>query len=62
LKDKGVIVYTVTFTSGINENTKGFYRRCASSEDQYYDAPTQEELISVFEEISRELSNIYISG
>lgn len=61
LKDRGVLVYTVTFTSGINDDTKGYYRRCATTEDQYYDAPTQEELLAVFGEISRELSNIYIS-
>lgn len=61
MKDQGIIIYTVTFTSNINENTKGYYRRCASSEDQYYDAPTQEELIEVFETISRELSNLHIT-
>ncbi|MCC7304796.1 MAG: pilus assembly protein [Alphaproteobacteria bacterium] len=62
LKEKGVLIYTVTFTSAINDTTKDYYRNCATSEDQYYDAPTQEELIDVFEQISRELSNIYISG
>ncbi|MCF8495403.1 MAG: pilus assembly protein [Alphaproteobacteria bacterium] len=62
LKEKGVLIYTVTFSSGINSTTKGYYERCASSEDQYFDAPTQEELIRVFEQISRELSNLHISG
>lgn len=61
LKEQDVLVYTVTFYSNISESTKAYYRDCASSPDHYYDAPTQEELISVFEEISRELSNIYIS-
>ncbi len=60
LKEKGVIIYTVTFTSNINDTTKGYYERCATSPDQHYDAPTQEELISVFETISRELSNLHI--
>lgn len=62
LKDQGVTVYTVTFTSGINDTTKGYYRRCATSEDQYYDAPSQEDLIDVFETISRELSNLHIKS
>lgn len=62
LKDQGVTIYTVTFTSGINEDTKGYYERCASSLDQYHDAPTQEKLIEVFETISRELSNLHIKG
>ena len=62
IKEHGVTIYTVTFTSGINENTKDYYRECASSEDQYFDAPTQEELIDVFETIARELSNLHIKG
>ncbi|MCB1592131.1 MAG: pilus assembly protein [Alphaproteobacteria bacterium] len=62
LKDQGVQVYTITFTSGISESTKDYFRECASSEDQYFDAPTQEELIDVFETIARELSNLHIKG
>lgn len=62
LKEQGVTIYTVTFASGINDTTKGYYRRCASSEDQYFDAPSQEDLINVFEQISRELSNLHIKS
>ena len=62
LKDKGVTVYTVTFTSGINDSTKDYYRNCASSPDQYFDAPSQQELIDAFEQIARELSNLHIKG
>lgn len=56
-----ITIYTVTFASGVDETTKEFYRDCASSEDQYYDAPDQSDLITVFETIGRELSNIHIS-
>ncbi len=62
LKDENVIIYTVTFAGGVNENTKDFYRNCATSEDQYFDAPSQEDLIDVFETISRELSNLHIKS
>lgn len=62
LKDKGVTVYTVTFTSNINNATKGFYRNCATSEDHYFDAPSQAELIDAFERIARELSNLHITN
>jgi len=69
MKEQGIIVYTVTFNDEdedgdpvIRENTRDYYRNCASSPDQYYDAPTQEELIDVFEQISRELSNLHITG
>ncbi len=60
LKSKGVIIYTVTFYYSVNEATKDLYRQCATSEDYYYDAPDQEDLIESFETISRELSNLYI--
>lgn len=60
MKEQGIIIYTVTFASGISDTTKGYYERCASSPDQYYDAPSQEELVEVFETISRELSNLHI--
>ncbi len=60
LKARDVIIYTVTFSSGVSENTKDFYRRCATSEGQYFDAPSQSDLIEVFEHISRELANLHI--
>ncbi len=60
LKAQNVLIYTVTFYSNISDTTKGYYRSCATSEDQYYDAPSQDDLISVFEKISRELSQIHI--
>ncbi|MGH1376204.1 MAG: pilus assembly protein TadG-related protein [Alphaproteobacteria bacterium] len=62
LKEKGAIIYTVTFYSNVNENTKDYYRDCATSEDYYHEAPTQDDLIDVFETISRELSNLHIKG
>ncbi len=62
LKEKGVIIYTVTFYSNVSESTKGFYRDCATSEDYYHDAPSQDDLVDVFETISRELSNLHIKN
>ncbi len=61
MKDMDISVYTITFDSGVDANTKDFFRRCATTPDQYYDAPTQQQLISTFEQISRELSNLHIS-
>lgn len=61
MKDKNITLYTITFASGVNETTKEFYKDCASSPDQYFDAPTQSDLVEVFETIGRELSNIHIS-
>lgn len=61
LKEQGVRVYTVTFTSGISQNTKNYYRNCATDESYYHDAPDQEELERVFREISNELANLHIT-
>ena len=62
MKNDGITVYTVTFTSGINETTRAYFRNCASEESKYYNAPSQEDLIDAFEAISRELSNIHIKS
>ena len=62
LKEEGAIIYTVTFFSNINEATRQFYRECATSEEShFFDAPNQEDLIEVFETISRELSQLHIT-
>jgi Flp pilus assembly protein TadG len=60
MKDEGILVYTVTFESGVDDDTKEFYSDCATTPAQYHDAPSQEDLVAVFEQISRELSNLYI--
>ena len=62
LKDKGVIIYTVTFYSNISESTKDYYRECATADSYYHDAPSQDDLVNVFETISRELSNLHIKN
>lgn len=59
-EDENALIYTVTFTSGINDTTKGYYRRCASDENKYYDAPSKDDLRAAFEQIARELSNLRI--
>jgi hypothetical protein len=60
MKNNGITIYTVTFSSGINQTTKNFYRNCASDVNKWIDAPTQADLVAAFEQISRELSNIHI--
>lgn len=60
MKAQGIKVYTITFTSAINDTTKGYFRDCATNPSNYYDAPTQEELIDTFQRIAAELSNLYV--
>lgn len=62
MKDNGITIYTITFTSGINNATKNFFRNCASAPDKFFDAPQQSDLLDAFEDIARELSNIHISS
>lgn len=59
-KADGAIIYTITFAGGVDEDTKDYYRDCATNEDQYHHAPSQEDLVEVFEQISRELSQLHI--
>ncbi len=61
LREEGVLVYTITFTSGVNATTRGYYERCATQPSNYYNAPSQADLIQAFERISTELANIHIS-
>ncbi len=59
LKEQDVIIYTITFYSNIDDTTKEYYEECATP-GKHFDAPTQEQLVQVFEQISRELSNLHI--
>ncbi len=60
MKEQGITIYTVTFTSSLNSTTKQYYKECATDESKYFDAPGQADLIKAFETISRELSNIHL--
>ena len=61
MKAEGIHIYTITFQSGINDDTKDYYRRCASNETMYYDAPSDADLIAAFENIADQLSRLHIS-
>lgn len=61
-KDDGILIYTITFTSGVDESTKDFYRACATDATYYYDAPTQAELENVFEDIAYALAKLHIKN
>lgn len=62
MKAQDILIYTVTFYSNIDDDTKEFYRQCATDPTKYYDAPSQDDLVDVFEKISRELSKLHIKG
>lgn len=61
MKEQGIHIYTITFQSGINDDTKEYYRNCASNESMYYDAPSDADLVTAFETIADQLSRLHIS-
>lgn len=61
MKVKKIVIYTVTFTSGIDVSTKNIYKTCASDPGKYFDSPSQADLKSAFRAIANELSNLRVS-
>ncbi|MCM2344173.1 MAG: pilus assembly protein [Alphaproteobacteria bacterium] len=62
---RNVIIYTITFdhtTSDITEETKEIYRQCATDADHYFDAPSQAQLVTTFEQISGALANLHLKN
>jgi Flp pilus assembly protein TadG len=60
MKASGILIYTVTFDDGVDDDTKDLFRDCATTPANYNDAPSQADLEEVFEKIARELSNLHI--
>lgn len=60
MKADNILLYAVTFDDGVDRDTKDLFRDCATTPSNYHDAPTQDDLEDVFEQIARELSNLYI--
>jgi hypothetical protein len=61
MKAAGITVYTITFQSNISENTRTIFRNCASSTDKYFNAPSNASLITAFETIANQLSQLHIA-
>jgi Flp pilus assembly protein TadG len=59
-KDAGIAVYTITFQSGISNATRDLFRQCASDPSKYFNAPSNQDLISAFENIANQLSQLHI--
>src|SRR5690606_28408769 len=60
MKAESITLYTVTFQSGISNNTKDLFRACASQEEMYFDAPSNQDLIAACENIANQLSQLHI--
>jgi len=61
MKAEGIIIYTITFQSGVDESTKDYYRNCATNTSFYEHAPNDAELQAIFDKIANQLSKLHIS-
>lgn len=61
LKEKDVLLYTITFESGVSNYTKSLFENCATQPSMWYHAPSKEKLIEVYQTIAKELSNLHLS-
>ncbi len=61
LREEKIIVYTITFESGVSQATKNLFAECATTPAMAYNAPTGAELQQVYQKIARELSNMHLS-
>ncbi len=61
LRDKKVLVYTITFDNGVSTATKKLFEKCATQPNMYYDAPDGTKLKEVYLTIAKELANLHLS-
>ncbi|MFP4127046.1 MAG: pilus assembly protein TadG-related protein [Alphaproteobacteria bacterium] len=69
LKQDGIVIYAITFGTGVNSATADLYRDCASAPDQnvyfpgrkYFDAPTGDDLRAAFGAIGGQLTELRLT-
>lgn len=61
-KADNIIVYTVVFTSSVNQTTKNMFKACASDPGKYWYAPDAATLKNVFGKIGNDLTKLRITG
>jgi Flp pilus assembly protein TadG len=61
MKDEGILIYAITFGNTPNDDTQDLYRDCATQPSYYKHAPDNDDLQTVFQEISEQLSNLRIA-
>ena len=61
MKDEEITVYTITFESGVDDETKDIYRNCATTGSMYSHAPDNTKLSEIFEDIANQLSRLHIT-
>jgi hypothetical protein len=59
--ERGITIYTISFGTGVEASSKTLLKNCASLQDYYFDAPTEEKLNEVFRAIGDALSKLRVS-
>ena len=60
MKNRGIILYTLTFGSTPDNATQNLYRNCASQPANYFHSPNNQALSQAFQSIGQRLSNLRI--
>lgn len=61
MKDNEITIYTITFQSGVDADTRQFYEDCATDPSMYAHAPGDAELEQIFDDIANQLSKLHLS-
>lgn len=61
VKSENIEVYTVSFGNDVDASTKQMLRTCASKPENYFDAATNNDLVSTFQSIADSIVTVYLS-
>lgn len=59
--ERGITIYTISFGSDVKASSKTLLKNCASLQDYYFHAPSEEKLKEVFRAIGDALSKLRVS-
>jgi Flp pilus assembly protein TadG len=59
--ERGITIYTISFGADVKTSSKTLLRNCASLQDYYFHAPSEEKLKEVFRAIGDALSKLRVS-
>ena len=62
MKAEGIVIFTITFGSALDQQTQDLYQACATTPDHYFHAPSNSKISDVFRSIGTELSNLRIAS
>lgn len=62
IKETGILVFTITFGSGVDSGTRSIYQNCASDPAYYFHAPSGADLRQVFETVGQRLTRLRVAS